>query len=137
MPKGHVAEREVACKACGLPFSTTKVGRAAFYCHRPECDALRPGSSRPESAVTTKARLRHRALFDPIRRNHEAMLMVDEIVEVALTAPAKDGSRLEVKRAVMRLADAEGLEGQRQAALDLAAASLALAAKAPSPRAPS
>lgn len=43
MPKGRVPAREVYCKACGQPFVTDKVGKAAQLCHSVTCDERRAG----------------------------------------------------------------------------------------------
>lgn len=41
MPKGRVVERDVTCRGCGTVFVSARSGKAAFYCHRPVCDAER------------------------------------------------------------------------------------------------
>ena len=60
MPKGSVPEREVLCRACEQPFRSTKVGRAAFYCHRPACDEDRKATGKRVPAKPTPERLAER-----------------------------------------------------------------------------
>lgn len=51
MPRGgfhNHPTREVACKACGQTFTTSKPGRQAWYCHQPECDEAREQARRAQ-----------------------------------------------------------------------------------------
>lgn len=198
MPKGHVPEREVICKACTTPFLSTRVGRAAFYCRQPQCDEERRRSGfrvkglsaesrerllaearaareakrkaardarerakRVERAKRAAARLEPRAvaalseLVRLARELHAAQDMAgvprtpllpsgaadrevivqrapfeDEqllaVREALIARPrGKEAGRQPLQRAVVRLANARGLEATRAALLHLAVEALA------------
>lgn len=55
MPKGHKDPYTTTCQACGEDFTTTRLGRAAWYCRRPECDEAR-GYEPPEVKAERRQR---------------------------------------------------------------------------------
>jgi hypothetical protein len=60
MPKGRVEPREVFCKACGYPFVTDKVGKAAELCHAVACDAARERARKSRRRAEVESRARQR-----------------------------------------------------------------------------
>lgn len=60
MPKGRVEPREVICKACAEPFVSDRAGRAAFFCHRTECDEERERARKARHAAEKATRAAQR-----------------------------------------------------------------------------
>lgn len=76
MPKGRVEPRECICRACAVPFITDKVGKAAFLCHRTECDEARErerkaGSERRARQRQNETEARRRQREDDRRQQRE------------------------------------------------------------------
>lgn len=74
---------------------------------------------------------RQRELFDPIRDDYKSMLLLDEFMETIMRATELEGTQVEVKKAIVKLTHAVGVEGRWDAAIDLAAAAMALAGGLP------
>lgn len=77
---------------------------------------------------------RQRTMFDPITDDYKSMLLVDEFMETIQRATELDGARREVKAAIVKLANAVGVEARWNSAIDLAAAAMALAGATPHSR---
>lgn len=86
---------------------------------------------------TAAARAREARIGDPegaARRKLEALVddldaraMLDEIIEVALTAAALEPDKCNIATAVRRLGQAQGVSATHERAMELAAASLSYA----------
>jgi hypothetical protein len=126
MPRGVIEEREVVCRHCGVPFVTTAVGKAAWYCKREECDSdrlnvhrqsRRSAPSRPRQARSGAAKL----LRDP-----ELHPFLDDLAVIGQMATNITPAR-NVLRDAVRAVAAGNLDNPHDAYRRLAAVALALA----------
>lgn len=139
MPKGQVEPREVICRACDEPFTSNKVGRAAHYCHRPECDEERAAKRsarprpRPHSTRSRPELTRPLPPMAPKRQEPHRPLDLDgfgplaqDIVIIARMAMEMGPSPRVLKDTVLAVARSGG--DRRFLYRRLAASALALAA---------
>lgn len=152
-----MAERTVTCKACGSDFTTTRCGKAAFYCRTPECDAarkakglrvtntgltvqqreerrrkaeedrLRKASAKRLEAIRKRTRKRGLESFAPIFDDPDQMILYDELMEVMERAASTPAEKIEAKKALVKITHAESRAEQHDGWQQLAAVSLKMA----------
>lgn len=137
------------CRACGGIFRTTRVGRAAFYCRTPECDAARKraeklrqweqaserkrlrrleaGKRKRVANMQRKMRAKGLEMFRPIYDDPDQLMMVDDTLEISEAAAKLKPSKQNALVALVHLKHAEGLDEYHKGWQELAAAALRMA----------
>jgi hypothetical protein len=152
MPKGHREPRTFTCRACGTEFTSTKVGKATWYCQTEACDEARGVSKAKRRArlapaerrrleseerraaahakrmATIEAKMRERGLeiFAPMFDSPDQMVMVEDILEIAERATRVEPTNQELRKALTALSRAQGPHGRHEAAQRLSALFLRL-----------
>jgi hypothetical protein len=126
MPRGVIEEREVVCRHCGVPFMTTAVGKAAWYCKREECDSDRLNVHRQSRRSATSRPRAPRPPAAKLLRDPELHPLLDDLAAIGQMAANITPTR-NILRDAVRAVAAGNLDNPRDTYRRLAAVALALA----------